>query len=186
MAEISFDEFVRREQQDLKEAEREHVDWPEQKAEWLRRLEELHDLIRGFLKPYVEAGQIKIAYTTVELNEDHIGAYSAKVMNIEIGRKLISLEPVGTLLIGSKGRVDVVGPRGMRVQLLLLNSKLTSISQIFKFSVSVDGKPPKPPLPERPKHIDWVWRIVSRPPQRSIVEITKESFLGLLVEISNG
>ena len=43
-------------------------------------------------------------------------------MILKIGRQEITMTPVGTLLIGAKGRVEVVGPAG-RTRLLLVNSK---------------------------------------------------------------
>lgn len=133
----------------------------------------------------MDAGQIAIEFKNVELNEENIGPYLAPSMIIRIGRKTISLEPVGTLLIGSSGRVDVIGPTS-RSQLLLLDSKLTSLRHLVRVSAGVGGKMPALP-PTRPaSEIDWAWRIVTRPPQHEIVEVNKDSFLNLLLEISNG
>jgi hypothetical protein len=43
-------------------------------------------------------------------------------MILKIGRQEIVMTPIGTLLIGAKGRVDVVGPAG-RARLVLVNSQ---------------------------------------------------------------
>lgn len=186
MASRSFDEFVRQEQQAAKVADQ-PVDWQAEKAAWLRHLEELYTQVETYLKPYVEAGQVVTDYRAINLNEEHIGPYSAKEMVIVVGSKTIKLEPVGTLLIGSKGRVDAVGPLA-RAQLVLLNSKVKSMSQLIRVSVSIGGGPPSPapPPPTTPSEIEWVWRIVTRPPQREIIELNEKTFLNLLVEISNG
>jgi hypothetical protein len=106
-------------------------------------------------------------------------------MTIKIGSKIIKLEPVGTLLLGSRGRVDVVGPLA-RARLILIDAEIKSMSQRIHFSDSVDGKTPSPPPPKPRSDIKWAWKIVTRPPRQEIVELNKESFLNLLVEISNG
>ncbi|MGD1102434.1 MAG: hypothetical protein ABSA59_10240 [Terriglobia bacterium] len=185
MADKSFDNFVRREQQAVKVSDQNPVDWQAEKTAWLRHLEELFTQVEGYLKPYVDAGQVVIRYRSINLNEEYIGLYSTKEMIITIGSKTIKLEPIGTLIVGSKGRVEVAGPRA-RAQLLLLDSKVRSTSQLIHVSVSINGGLPSPPPRKPPSNIKWVWRIVTRPPQREIIEINKDNFLNLLVEISNG
>ncbi len=76
------------------------------------------------LHKYVSTGQIKLGYKPIELNEENIGQYSARQMVLKIGSKSVILEPIGTLLIGSKGRVDLVGPTG-KAQILLVDSKVS-------------------------------------------------------------
>ncbi len=178
MADMSFDDFVRREQQ-------EPINWQAEKTAWLQHLEELFTQVEGYLKPYVDAGKVVKKYRSIELNEEYLGLYSTKEMIITIGSKTIKLEPISAFILGSKGRVDVAGPRA-RAQLLLLDSKVTSMSQLINVSAGISRRqPPRRPR-KPPADIKWVWRIVTRPPQREIIEINKENFLNLLVEISNG
>jgi hypothetical protein len=101
MGSSAFDDFVRREQSSARESKEDAVDWQDEKKRWLRHLDELFSEVTGYLKPYVDDGQIAIKFETVELNEEYIGPYVAPVMVIGIGRKTTKLEPVGTLLIGS-------------------------------------------------------------------------------------
>jgi hypothetical protein len=185
MGSSAFDDFVRREQTSARESEEEAVDWLEEKKRWLRHLDELFSQIREYLEPYVDDGQIAIEFEKIELNEESIGPYVAPVMVIRIGRKTIKLEPVGTLLIGSKGAVDIIGPTA-RARLMLLNSKLTSLSQLFHVTGGVVGKMPAPPRASSPSQIEWAWRIVTRPPGREIAEVNKDTFLNLLLESANG
>lgn len=185
MASRAFDEFVQREQAAAKEAGEPAVDWQAEKAQWLRHLDELFRQVNEYLKPYLDAGQIAVEYSKIDLNEEHIGPYSAPLMLITIGSKKIKLEPVGTFLIGSRGRVDVVGPVA-RAQLILLDSEVKSLSQLIHVSVGFGGNMPAPP-PARPRsRAKLAWRIVTRPPRREIVEINKETFLSILLEIANG
>jgi hypothetical protein len=119
-------------------------------------------------------------------------------MEIRIGRQTVSLDPVGTLLIGSKGRVDAVGTAG-RAPLLLVNAKVKRAADLIKVNVvRVDGisngghlTPVPPAPPSSPKEpISWMWKIMNRSPSirggLSFVELDKESFFSLLMEIANG
>jgi hypothetical protein len=185
VANINFDEFVRREHEAAKLSREKPIDWQAEKVAWLRRLEALFAQVTGYLKPYVDAGQITIGYQPIDLSEEDIGRYSATEMIITIGGKTIKLEPIGCRILGSKGRVEVAGPLA-RAQLLLLDSRVTSTSELIHESVSINGGLALPPLEEPCSDIEWVWRIVTRPPRREIIQINKDNFLNLLVEISNG
>jgi hypothetical protein len=185
MAEKSFDDFVRQEQQAVKVSDEKQVDWQGRKSEWLQHLVELFEQVNGYLKPYADAGDVSIEYRAVDLNEEYIGSYTAREMIITIGRKTFKLEPIGALIIGSKGRVDLVGSFA-RANFLLLDSKVTSTSPLIHVSVSMKGAPFSPPPAAPPPDTKWVWRIVTRPPQREIIELNEKTFLNLLVELSNG
>jgi len=118
----TFDEFVSRQHET--DPETALIDWEKERDQWLAHLDRLYSTVESFLAKYVRSGQIRYEYRPVELNEENIGSYSAKQMVLRIGRQEVDLVPIGTLLIGSKGRVDVRGPAG-RAQLLLVDSKVS-------------------------------------------------------------
>lgn len=182
-----FDRFVAEEKEKAGALSTETPFDPElERQEWLGYLRQLYTLAVSYLESYVEAGQIEISYRDITLNEEAVGAYNAPEMLIRIGTKRIRLEPIGTFLIGSKGRVDVVGPIA-RTQLLLLNNKIRNAADLIRVSVSLNGGPLTPPAsPPSTQAIEWAWRLISRPPERKIMELTKEVFLEMLLEIANG
>jgi len=104
-----FDAFVKAQQKSAQDAE---IDWNKERDEWLAHLDALYKKIEELLGDYVKSGQILLRYQDVQLNEEDIGTYSARRLIIKIGGKEIVLDPIGTLLIGTKGRVDVTGPAG--------------------------------------------------------------------------
>ena len=177
-----FDEFVKRQQESA--AEVASVDWDGQRKEWLDYLDKLYQKIESLLRKYVSSGQIQLGYRPVELNEENIGSYAAKQMVLKIGPKSVVLEPIGTLLIGSKGRVDVIGPAG-KAQLLLVDSKASGPGSLIHVTVGVGRKPPAPP-PEPTREIKWEWKIVTRPPERRFIEITQQTLFQLIMEVANG
>src|ERR1035438_7458033 len=103
MKNAAFDEFVKSEQ----EPAHSKINWVKERDEWLKRLEELNHRIRGYLEEYISSGQIQFEAHPVELTEENIGRYKVEQITLKIGRKQVRFQPVGTLLIGSKGRVDV-------------------------------------------------------------------------------
>ncbi len=178
-----FDEFVNREQKAA--AETASVDWDSQRKEWLGYLDQLYKKVESLLHKYISSGQIQLGYRSVELNEENIGSYAAKQMVLKIGPKSVVLEPIGTLLIGSKGRVDVIGPTG-KAQILLVDGKASDLRSLVHVRVSIAGKKPLAPPPKRPREIQWEWKIVTRPPERRFIEITQEALFQLIMEVANG
>jgi hypothetical protein len=182
MANKAFDEFVSRQLET--ETETASINWGKERDEWLAQLDRLYSKVEVFLSKYVRSKQIRYEYRPVELNEENIGSYSAKQMVLRIGRQEVDLVPIGTLLIGSKGRVDVRGPAG-RAQLLLVNSKVSDPRSLIHVTVGVGGKLPS--VPRKPtREIEWEWKIVTRPPERRFIEITRQTFFDLIMEVANG
>jgi hypothetical protein len=180
-ANTDFGAFVKRQQAAAVEAER--ADWVKARNDWLGHLKELYDRTELFLADYIKAGEIKLNYRDIELNEENIGSYSARQMILKIGRQEIVMTPVGTLLIGAKGRVDVVGPAG-RARLILVNSKASGPT--IKVAVSIGGEPELPTAEVEPKEIKWEWKIATSPPTIRYIELTQESLFRALMEVANG
>lgn len=176
-----FGAFVKRQQ--TASAEVEQVDWAKEREDWLGRLDELYRQIESFLAEYIKAGEVKLSYRDIELNEENIGSYSARQMTLKIGRQEITMTPVGTLLIGAKGRVEVVGPAG-RTRLLLVDSDASGPR--IKATVSIGGKPEPPNVEAAPKEIKWAWKISTSPPTLQYIELTQESLFQALMEVANG
>jgi hypothetical protein len=175
-----FDEFVKREQQQSVSFNPEF-----EKEEWLRSLDALYTRIESFLQEYISSGEVKREYRPVDLTEEYIGSYAAKEMVLSIGRRKVRLTPVGTFIIGAKGRVDLTGPNGS-FQIMLVDSKVTKTSDLIQVTVTVGNKSPKPKSPEQPKDIQWEWKTVTRPPERRFIELTQEVFFELVMEAANG
>ena len=115
-----------------------------------------------------------------------MGKYTARRMDIRIGKQHVSLLPVGTQLIGCKGRVDVEGSVG-RAQLLLLDKRAKRAADLINDAASTEES--QPPIPRTPHadnpSISWTWKIVTNSMDKRFVDLDKESFFSLLMEISN-
>ena len=177
-----FDEFVKREQEAASGTA--PVDWDGQRKEWLDNLDKLYKKVESLLDKYLSSGQIQRERRPVKMNEEFIGSYVADQLVLKIGPKSVVLEPVGTMIVGSKGRVDLVGPAG-KAQLLLVDSKAFGPESLIHVTIGV-GKQPPPPPPKLTREIKWEWRILTRPPGRGFVEITQQSLFQLIMEVANG
>lgn len=177
---MDFDAFVKRQQ--TASTEEEHADWIKERDDWLHYLNELYKQIESFLGEYIDRGEITISYHDIDLNEENIGGYKAPEMILKIGRQEVTMTPIGTLLVGAKGRVDVMGSGG-RARLALVDKESTGPR--IKVSYSIGGRPESAPgLP--PKEISWTWKIATSPPTVQYVDLTQESFYQMLMEVANG
>jgi hypothetical protein len=181
MSTRSFDDFVKQQRDSAVP-----FDWEAEKNEWLRQLEVLYRSVSDYLQPYVEKGEIKIGHVDATLTEEDIGSYPAKELTIKIGRGDVLLKPVGTRIFGAKGRVDIIGPRG-RAQLILVDRKASSTSDLIHVTVAIEGQAAKSPSAPAPKEsIEFTWKFFTPPPQRRLLELNKDLFLQLLMETVNG
>jgi hypothetical protein len=190
-----FDEFIKRQQRNATAVA---INWDQQRNDWLARLSELYAKVEALLDSYIASGQIRLEYKKIELNEENIGSYTVREMILKIGRQDIVLRPVGTLLIGFKGRVDVEGPTGRRL-IALVDSKAHGTADLVHVSVISQGRslriPKKKLKPEEKvaqvedridrQEPEWAWRIVTPPPERRFVEITQQSLFQLILDVAN-
>ena len=178
-----FDNFVKRQLQKAEDPR--GRDWAAvQLQEWLTYLEKLHADVQTYLTDYLKKGSITCTFANIEMHEEDIGNYIARVLILHIGREMIQLVPVGTMLIGTKGRVDVVGRAGT-ARLALINRTTTSARQMIKVTIRSAENPNPQELEAAPDQIDWVWKVVSRPPSLAFTELNKDSFLQMILEVSN-
>jgi hypothetical protein len=181
MKNAAFDEFVKSQQ----EPEHPEIDWDKERDEWLLHLDELYNQILKFVKEYIDAGQMQFAFQPIELDEENIGSYTARQLTLRIGRKKIKFLPAGRFLSGwAKGRVDVIGPSGTEVPLVLVESKATRPTEMLRNFLN------RQELRQSPIETDhgekWSWKMVTRPPDRFFIELTQKEFFRMILEVANG
>jgi hypothetical protein len=181
MKNAAFDEFVRSQQTDAHS----DVNWNAIRDEWLYRLDDLYNQIREFLTEYIDRGEIQLETSPILLTEENIGSYTVQQLTLKIGRKQVKFQPIGTLLIGSRGRVDVIGAGITEARLVLINKKFTRASDMIRISINFEGKLPSPSN-EEPGNTELVWKIVTRLPERLFIELTQETLFKMIMEVANG
>jgi len=179
MSRADFDEFVKRKH--ANETSEAKFDPKEELAEWLAFLDQLYKTIESFLASYKASEMVRIEFRPISLNEEFSGPYEAKKMLLHIANAVVTFEPIGTMLIGSKGRVDVQGPRGT-ARLSLVDKNVSGARQLI--SVSINGESP---LSTKPKssQIDWVWKIITPPPEIRFLDLTEDSFFDMILGVAD-
>jgi hypothetical protein len=173
MSKKDFGEFLlvkEKEQKDIPE-----IDWETKKNEWLLYLDDLYKLFEKSLNDYVKKGKIKIIYDEISLTEEYIGSYNAQTMVIVFAGEKITLKPVGTDLIGVKGRVDMIGKFGS-VRIVLVDSRMNGIQDHVKVSIH-DKK-------HQEETIIWEWKFVT--PARLYLPVNEDTIYSFIMELSNG
>ena len=162
-------------------SEEKEIDWQKQKEEWLDYIRSFYSSVESWLNPFKKAGKLTFKYKKSQLTEDYIGTYDVDIMIVDFAGQKLRLEPIGTLLIGTKGRIDMEGTRG-RVQFILADKDSKGMK--VDVSISVDSEPQK--KEERQKVPNWTWKIVLRESRKiSYEEFNEENFFDALMEIVN-
>lgn len=183
---LKFDEFIKIQKNDIgADGKKEKtMTIEEDKDLWLEQLANLHSLVENSLKEYIESGDISIKKYPVILQEEQTGAYQADQLDINIGRQIVRLEPLGTFLIGARGRVDMIGPKGT-VRLVIVPPK--SDGPKIHFSISIGGNSVGSTSKSgsvSPR--EWVWKIATLPPKPTYFELNADSFRDALMGVVNG
>ena len=129
----------------------------------------------------MKEGPINYEYSEKRIIEPYIGEYEVRVLQIELGSHTIKLEPIGTNLIGAKGRVDLIGANGT-VKFVLVDK--TSSGPRIKTKVSVNGE--ESPKEEEIKDIEWDWKIATHPPNIQYIDLEPDTFFDALMEVIGG
>lgn len=178
MSKKAFEEMLNK-QKIVKEEKEEH-DWEKKKQEWLKFVEQFYDEVEQWLEPYIDQGKLSYEYHDINLTEEYLGTYNVKAMDIFFAEQFVKIEPIGTLLIGTKGRIDMEGTRGS-VQFVLADKESKGIN----ISVTVEER--KEDQARKEKEPDWTWKILVRE-SRGIAydDFNEENFFCALMEIING
>ena len=178
MTQAEFRDFVKR-----KSAERpDNVDWVRRKADWLHELNALYEQMEKHLLPYTRTGEIQIERAKVQLREDYLGTYDADQLNVKIGFDKIFAKPVGTLLIGACGRVDLSGPRStLKIVLADMDGSNHTVRPRDGEVTRRSNRPF-----ERTHAEEKGWYITTSDPHRVVFPFSKGSFLDAIMEVSGG
>ena len=157
------------------------IDWEKQKREWLQYANELYQRIDLYLEKYVQDGKISIDKGKITLFEEELGHYEIEMRLIRVGGKEIKLTPIGTLLIGSKGRIDMES-RSKSVRFVLVANNATS----HGFARTPSNRPRRTEHDKDREQIQWTWKIVNPPPHIKFAELNEDSFFDALMSVING
>lgn len=182
MAISEFDEFIRR--QNEKKRELGALDIEKELREWRECLKNLYGSIEKYMAAYVESGQAKIDYKSIQLNEEFSGPYEVDQMSLSIGPSVVLFKPVGTMLIGAKGRVDVQGAHGS-ARLVLVSHKVEKAQQLIDISISFSGAETVPAGKRDHDSIQWVWKLATPAPNMRFIDLDEQTFFNMVLSVGD-
>lgn len=110
----TFSEFLT----DIKKNENDksvkNIDWEARKLKWIASIDDLYNIVDEIIVSNLSKGGLPFTAKKekVRLFEEYIGNYDVENYFIKAGRIDIKLYPVGTIIIGAFGRVNMVLPKG--------------------------------------------------------------------------
>lgn len=163
------------------------IDWGKEKQDWLNFIDIFYKQVKSWLEDYHSKGLVKYSYTNKNITEENIGSYEVKKLDLTLAGSRVTFDPIGTLLIGAKGRIDLVGPKET-IKFVLVDKSSKGLKFSFTTTVitgndTIDYSSKK----ENIKKIDWTWKILTRHSSKiSYDEFTEDNFFEALMESING
>ena len=184
----TFDEFVKRQTARENAAAGKTVDWKNRRANWLSDLSGLYSSMEKYLRPYTESGAIRIERSRTQLTEEYLGTYEVDKLTFTIGQDKVVAKPIGTLLIGSRGRVDLSGVR-KTLRIVYLEEGGPAMRIAIAGGGEAGGgeevaQASRSMVRGRVDHAGWY--IATKPPDATVIAFTEDSFRDAIMEVSSG
>lgn len=77
------------------------------KKEWLQEIDQFYQQVRTWVSESETQGRLKVKNERKKIYEDGFGEYPVPVLVIQVNGCSIYLEPVGRMIVGAKGRIDM-------------------------------------------------------------------------------
>lgn len=97
-------EFLKEKQEEEKHQD---VEWNKVKKEWLATLDSFFSQIKEWLDEAKKSKLLEVYDRSTVVSEEHFGDYKAPALEIKTKTRAVHIEPVGRLIVGAHGRVDM-------------------------------------------------------------------------------
>lgn len=114
-------------------------DRPKLIQDWRESVANLLKEIQGYLAEYQADGSISFLRREIELSEEQLGSYRIKALSIVAGPATVVVAPVGRMIIGAFGRVDMYrqGRAGESNRIMLLRLQTSSTDPTLRWSITL-------------------------------------------------
>jgi hypothetical protein len=156
--------------------------------EWKQYLGILYNKItHDWLKDYITKDIVRVTFKDKRIYEEFSGEYEVPALYLSFSGKTISFDPIGTMLIGGKGRVDVSGKNG-KVSFILVDKNLTGPNiQVKIFTSDKERKEyEKMKKAVQLAEIEWEWKVLLNKNQMYYVELDEETFFDIILGLIDG
>jgi len=182
MGKEKFEEFIKE-----NETQEEKINWEEKKSFFIEKVEEFYNIIDKYLEPYKD--KIEIKDSEIIINEEKLGSYKVKKRVLTIKNAIVEFIPVGTILIGALGRIDMEGPNGIVKYVLVPEISNAPKIETAILSTVEDRKKWKEKQQKEAEEImkaNKVWKIATPPPNIKYLDLNEDIFFDKLMEVIDG
>jgi hypothetical protein len=182
MGKEKFEEFIKE-----NETQEEKINWEEKKSFFIEKVEEFYNIIDKYLEPYKD--KIEIKDSEIIINEEKLGSYKVKKRVLTIKNAIVEFIPVGTILIGALGRIDMEGPNGIVKYVLVPEISNAPKIETAILSTDEDRKKWKEKQQKEAEEImkaNKVWKIATPPPNIKYLDLNEDIFFDKLMEVIDG
>ncbi|MCL4408020.1 MAG: hypothetical protein M1542_01495 [Thermotogae bacterium] len=116
------------------------TNWNEMKEKWVSQIEDFFSTIKEWLNDSIRKGLIEVKEAEIEISEENLGNYKTKSLQISFENKKVEFVPIGRLVIGAQGRIDIKFINGRYILLYDDGWKYLDESGIQKKLIDFDEK----------------------------------------------
>ena len=165
----------------------EQINWEERKQLFIEKVNEFYNIIDKYLEPFKE--KIEIKDEEITIYEEKLGSYKVKKRIMNIKNNIVEFIPVGTVLIGAWGRIDMEGPYGSVKFVLVPENRYAPKVETLMLLTKEDRKKWEEKLKKEAEKIESmkkVWKIATPPPNIKYLDLNEDIFFEKLMEIIDG
>lgn len=152
------------------------IDWDTQLKQWKEQIEKLYKMITPWID---DIGNTKISFQDKTIHEEMIGTYNVQILVANINQSEIKFDPVGSVIVGAWGRVDVMNSLYIKRTLLLVPKQTSGI----EIQVSINSK--DEPSTDNSNYVNidkMVWKVLEET-KLKFIPLTKEFFYDIIAEM---
>ncbi|MBN2604554.1 MAG: hypothetical protein JXR62_01865 [Bacilli bacterium] len=159
-----------------------------QLKEWRDYLDSLYkSIVDEWMKDFIKKSEVTYRFREITIFEEFSGEYPSRELWLNIKNQTVQFIPIGTMLIGAKGRVDIQGKNG-KTSFILVDRKLTGPNiQVNVFTSDKEREDfEKKQKSLKPEPILWTWKILNNKNGIRYIDLNEETFFDVLMSLING
>lgn len=141
----------------------------------------INNVQNDWLKDLIDAGLCSCEVINMMLQEENIGLYRTIGLKVTMGRNVLEFHPIGTQLIGTIGRIDMIANGTHMHDVMFIIAPERATGPRNRVTSWVEGDPKPEPKPE-PDLGELVWKYVNRSGRMQYVSLNRDVFQGIILK----
>lgn len=110
---MTFKEFLESKKKEDTKNIKPLEDWDERRKKWVESIDKLYEVVDNIIISNLKAAGYTVTATKedIRISEEYVGAYNTQNYIINADHINIKFNPIGTIIIGAYGRVNMLLPK---------------------------------------------------------------------------